>query len=352
MSNTTRTLPPWAYQPDQPVTYPSMFLAVAAQRGVPAATILAHAGRSREPLDDPAARTSLAAVFDILHAVHELTGDGTIGFETGRRLPLTAHGNLGYALMCAATPRDAIQLLERFWHLRGRGALLSFHESERRLFFELTPEIPGAPAVRDLLFSSMLTSMCRGVDFVLPLLPTRAEIWLPGAEPAGFDEHRSELPLVRFEMPCAGVVLNGPTDWLDQPLPTAHPEGLTQALAQCERESALMEPGNDILRKARAAMTAGPDGYPDPESLAERLHMTSRTLRRRLREQGYRYRQLLEEAQKRDGCQLLADSELEIQHISQLLGFQDPANFTRAFRQWTGQPPSQWRRRHRNDKSS
>ena len=58
------------------------------------------------------------------------------------------------------------------------------------------------------------------------------------------------------------------------------------------------------------------------------------------------FQSLLEEARRRDSCHLLAASDMEIQRISQLLGFADPANFTRAFKVSMGITPSQWRERH------
>ena len=82
---------------------------------------------------------------------------------------------------------------------------------------------------------------------------------------------------------------------------------------------------------------------PAPEQLAERLHLTPRTLRRRLQERGQGFQSLLEEARHRDSRHLLASSDMEIQRISELLGFADPANFTRAFKGWMGMTPSQWR---------
>jgi AraC-like DNA-binding protein len=130
---------------------------------------------------------------------------------------------------------------------------------------------------------------------------------------------------------------------MDQPLATANPEGLRAAVAQCERESALSDPGGDVLRRVRAMLLAGPNGYPSPVMLAERLHMTPRTFRRRLQEQGFSYQQLLEEARRRDSCQLLRDPEREIRRISDQLGYLNPANFTRAFKSWTGMTPREWR---------
>ncbi len=90
----------------------------------------------------------------------------------------------------------------------------------------------------------------------------------------------------------------------------------------------------------------GAHGYPTPEQLAEYLHLTSRTLRRRLQERGQGFQSLLEEARRRDSRHLLGSSDVEIQRISELLGFTDPANFTRAFKVWMGMTPSQWRHQH------
>src|SRR5690606_9888692 len=111
-----------------------------------------------------------------------------------------------------------------------------------------------------------------------------------------------------------------------------------------ERESALLDKSDDVLRQVRVALTAGSEGYPSPAQLAEMLHMTPRTFRRRLQEQGLSYQQLLEEARQRDSRTLLARDDLEIRRIAELLGYADPANFTRAFRNWTGMSPRSWRK--------
>lgn len=337
-------LPAWTRQRNQPATYPRLFVEVARDRGIPPAGVLEQAGLRPDLLDDPAGRLSCIETWQIIEAVLELTGDPALGFETGGRLPLTAHGSLGYALMCAPTPREAIRILERFWHLRGRGVTMSVRESEDSLFFDVSPELPMPLPLRDFLFSSMLTSMWQGIRFVMPEVSVSTEIWLQGTEPVGFGAWQGRLPAVRFGMPAAGIRLTGDKRPLDLPLPTANPEGLVHALGQCERESALMGGGADpVLQRTRAALQLEQDGYPSPERIASLLYMTPRTFRRRLQEQGSSYKQLLEEARRRDGCHLLQSQELEIRQVSELLGYTDPANFTRAFRGWTGKAPRDWR---------
>jgi AraC-like DNA-binding protein len=317
---------------------------VAAERGIAPAEVLRHAGLRPDLLDDPAGRLTLREVWQVIEAVHALCGDPALAFDTGYRLPLTAHGSLGYALMCAPTAREAIGILGRYWHLRGRGVLFRFEEQAELVIFEVTPELPTPAHLRDFLFSSMLTSMYRGICFLLGSSELPGEIWLQGEEPAGFAAWRERLPMVRFNKPAAQIRLTGDKAPLARALPTANPEGLVQALAQCERESALLaDDGDDIVRRTRAALALESQGYLRPEAIAEKLHMTPRTFRRRLQEQGSSYTQLLEEARRRDSMRLLENPELEIRQVSELLGYTDPANFTRAFKGWTGKVPREWR---------
>lgn len=336
-------LPAWVRQPNQPATYPLLFAEVAADRGIPRATILRHAGLPGDLLDDPTARLSLLQLWQIFEAVYALAGDPAMGFETGNRLPLTAHGSLGYALLCAPTARAAVAILERFWDLRGRGVLFRFVETDAAVSFEIAPELPMPPHLRDFLFSSMLTSMYRGICFLLGDNALPAELWLQGSEPAGFDAWRPRLPTVRFDMPANLIRLEGDISLLERPLPTANPEGLIQAIAQCERESAFLGEADPVLARTRAALQPGRHGYPTPEAIAAQLHLTQRTFRRRLQEQGSSYSQLLEEARRRDAMRLLSTAELEIRQVSEMLGYADPANFTRAFKAWTGSAPREWR---------
>jgi AraC-like DNA-binding protein len=338
--------PDWTRQRNQPVTYPRMCVDVAVQRGVDRDTLLARAELAPSRLDDPSGQVSLQETVQVFAAAAALTGDNGIGLAVGQRMPLTAHGNLGYLLMCAGTAREAIGLLERFWDLRGRSAALEVKVEGSGLFFELLPEVMLPATVRDLVLGSMLGSMASGMRFILPGLSLMPEIWLQGEPMASAQTLDDSVVLVRYRQARAGIWAADAVRWLDSPLPTANPEALSQALIQCERESVLLAPGDTLLRQVRELLVLDAEGYPTPEQLAEHLHLTSRTLRRRLQERGLGFQSLLEEARRRDSCHLLAASDMEIQRISQLLGFADPANFTRAFKVSMGMTPSQWRERH------
>ncbi|WAC49646.1 AraC family transcriptional regulator [Asticcacaulis sp. SL142] len=70
-----------------------------------------------------------------------------------------------------------------------------------------------------------------------------------------------------------------------------------------------------------------------------------------LPEEGTSFRTLLNDARREWGCQLLRDGTSGIDEIAYLLGYQDTRSFCRAFREWEGLPPNQWRKTHGDETS-
>jgi AraC-like DNA-binding protein len=86
------------------------------------------------------------------------------------------------------------------------------------------------------------------------------------------------------------------------------------------------------------------EGYPSLARMAAGLCMSPRTLKRRLRAHGVRFRQLLDGVRFRESAQLLEQSDLTVEQIALRLGYSSPANFSRAFRRWSGHAPGAYRR--------
>ena len=86
---------------------------------------------------------------------------------------------------------------------------------------------------------------------------------------------------------------------------------------------------------------------PAIEDVAQTLHMSSRTLQRRLQDAGSSYQRVLDEARHQMARYYLGNSVLELTEAAYLLGYEDSKSFARAFRGWEGIPPGQWRETHR-----
>ena len=79
------------------------------------------------------------------------------------------------------------------------------------------------------------------------------------------------------------------------------------------------------------------------ETVAAKLNMTSRTLRRKLIAEGSRFQQLKDNVKRDKAISLFEQPNLTLGDISLALGFTEPATFSRAFKHWTGVSPSTYR---------
>lgn len=88
---------------------------------------------------------------------------------------------------------------------------------------------------------------------------------------------------------------------------------------------------------------------PRKEVIAEKLGLNSRTLQRKLSDEGTGYQDLLNELRLEMAQNYLLDSSLSIDDIGMLLGFAEPRSFHRSFKQWTGCTAGHYRDEHRRD---
>ncbi|MDN5938236.1 MAG: AraC family transcriptional regulator [Salinisphaera sp.] len=114
----------------------------------------------------------------------------------------------------------------------------------------------------------------------------------------------------------------------------------------------MMIPGDDLSlsRRIRTLVYTErglPLDFPNLEEIADNLAMTSQTLRRRLKQESSSYRAIKESIRRDLAMQKLIESRLSIQAIGSMLGYSETRAFTRAFRQWTGLSPGEYRARLR-----
>ncbi len=137
----------------------------------------------------------------------------------------------------------------------------------------------------------------------------------------GFDAQYLEMPLRRDEAALRGM--------LQRALPLT--------VLQYRRDRLLVQRVRELLRsEAAAPHTAA--------AIGAALHVSTRTLHRQLREEGAGLQALKDEARLERAMALLRRSDKPIKQVAALVGFDNEKSFSRAFRQWTGQAPSDVRR--------
>ena len=78
--------------------------------------------------------------------------------------------------------------------------------------------------------------------------------------------------------------------------------------------------------------------------IAQLFSMHRRTMSRHLRMEGLAFRQVANEVRFEIACELLAITDMALSQIAAVLKYSELSAFTRAFRRWSGQTPSAWRR--------
>lgn len=99
-----------------------------------------------------------------------------------------------------------------------------------------------------------------------------------------------------------------------------------------------------LAMRVRDILTNSEQHYLSIENVADRLHMSDRTLKRQLAAEGTSFSTLVDEVRYRHATSLLSRTDYTLEQIADEIGYSDVANFSRAFKRWSGRSPSNWRK--------
>lgn len=120
-------------------------------------------------------------------------------------------------------------------------------------------------------------------------------------------------------------------------------------LAECRVKAKVRGARDDLIDMLAKSLTRGSGTAPSLPRLAAEAGMSERTLQRRLRDRGVRFRDLVEEARRQASIELLTAGQLPIAEVAWRLGYSDTTSFAHAFRRWTGVTPGAARRGRERD---
>lgn len=287
------------------------------------------------------ARFPLRASHDALSIGAERLGDPTLGLEMGRSLCFGNGGVFDYAVRSAPTVKDSLAVAARFSSLLAAPLLISLESHGRRSVIRLDDEIQWRPILADFALSGWFRT------HVADELPGGAhpEVWLPYAAPANIAAHERAFPgaSLKFDAPFVGFAFD--RRYEDAPMPVADPDLHTLL---CARADALLSRLTHALPVTLAVRRMiGQeirDGkMPTVEGVARSLHMSHRSVSRKLEKEGTSFARELDAARRELALVLVRQPGLSIQDVSYRLGFSHSESFFRAFKRWTGGTPLSFR---------
>ena len=312
--------------------------------GYDADECLAGTGLTQADLANPALETdfSLAQEYRFHRNLLALTGDPQLGLRLGKAYKVESYGLLGYAFMSAPTLRHALILIRNYGPLSFTLFRIDFRVdgAVASLVFHPDRDIP-----EDLLAFYVdrdLTAAAFGGETALQRrFPFRQVVLMHnGGDGRAIYEEHFGCP-VSFAGNFSALVMDAAL--LDAPMPLRDPETSAMCQQQCQLLLARMSKSSGCAEQVRNLIIARPGFFPDIDYVAEKLNMTSRTLRRRLAAEDSSYQQILGDVRYQLAKEYLATSTLPLEEIAILLGYSAPGNFSHAFKRWHGSSPRQFR---------
>lgn len=277
-----------------------------------------------------------------------LTGDEAFGLHVGERTDAKMYGVLGYVTLNSQTFGEALNRLIRYQQIRTDAIKFSLEivGSDAHLaYIYQTTDI--SPQNRRQESEEMMSTVIKVGRELTNVDWTPREVHFEHAQPKNISEHtRIFRAPVRFDKPLTKLIFDSSL--------------LNLAIAQAD-----LTLGSLLERQAKDLLTKSPqhedfidqirqlikENLPNREARMEticrKLGSSTRTLQRKLTEEGTSYQELLEETQRELSEFYLQKSEMAICEVSYLLGFSQPSAFHRAFRRWNGLTPKEFRDRQK-----
>lgn len=265
------------------------------------------------------------------------------GLRIGSRFDAAVHGPIGFASVSAPTLGESIAVIARYGHVRSPFYRIETVPCDETFVLRIAETVDLSEDVRLPLLESLLLSIQSLVESVYAAPMRQAEVRLAMSPPAHAERYEEAFHSpVRFDAKHTEVAL--PARWLAIPSPMADPVAYAEAMRKLEALAARLEGDAFVVARVEQLLRARPDGEVPMEEVARALGMSGRTLARKMQDAGTSYREVIENHLRERAVALLADSRLTIAEVGYQLGYEDPANFGRAFRRWFSVSPGQFRK--------
>jgi AraC-like DNA-binding protein len=314
------------------------------EHGVSASAVLRRAGLPQEYARQPRVLLKTEELFALWRAIGEVSTNSSISLLLGTEAKTERFHPIGLAALSSENFGAAIDQMARYKQLTCPEEIVQRKTNgEWSIQFRwlLADEVEPTVLI-DCAFAWVLSIARHGTG--TRLSPLRVE----------FVQARSNVKAMECHFGCP-VLCGCPrnaivfrADDAERRFVTRNAELLGLLAPQFERELEQENADENFIERVKLAIQQQLTGRrPSIEDIAGALHISSRTLQRRLQDEGSSFQRVLEESRHLLARHYLNNSVLELNEAAYLLGYEDGNSFVRAFRSWEGVPPARWREMQR-----
>jgi AraC-like DNA-binding protein len=326
----------------------SAFLDYVVTRGALRTDVLNQASLTLTDLRDRDARLPLTSYITLIRAAKAQCNDAALALHYGETVACANVSIVGAIGHAADTMAEGLAQLNRYASLTidfGADVPGDRYQVQQHAGGAWLVDVRPLPALYPEITESVFARMAIGSRQISESRAFRA-IHLAHPQPAYLDEyHRIFRAPVQFGCERNAVLLD--PSWASQPVAQS-PRYLFDILkAHADTllaELTLSSSWHSTVERAVLPRLRGGDLSMD--RVARELAVSRQTLYRRLKAEGITFIQLVDAVRHRLAMQYLADRRISVSETGYMIGFSDPAAFSRAFKRWTGDSPIAFRERH------
>ncbi len=322
-------------------TMGQVFVHLTELYGVDARALVREAGVDPALLRDSNARIASNVADAVFAKAAALIPDRAFGLRAARCWHPSNLGALGYAWLACSTLRTGLQRLERYSRIVGEKAEIKVTNSRDGLRFRYDHRRrdPLLRAIGTDFVMSLVLDMCR-MNYGASLRPV--EVRLSRARPENTEPYRHFYGCpVHFGANEDSFLISHRV--ADEPLPTANRQLAGTLDGILAAQLAALDKNNLTARCRSRLLEQLTSGEASAQEMARQLHVSRRTLQRRLAESNTTYQKLVDDTRRDLALRYMEDAGKSITDVTFLLGFSGQSAFTRAFKRWTGISPTRYR---------
>ena len=330
-------------------SWPEALLNFAACRGANRAEMMRRASLQPQDLLDPTARVPLLRYVELLDAAIELCGDPGLALKFGEEVSIDKLSIVALIAANADNPSDTQAKINRYGSLmlddgsdNGASAFTIVHR-DGKVWIKLGSAVYARyPAVTE---AGIARVVCGARDIFEAHVQKGAAPRFPEAIHFQYPEpsHRKEydrvfgVPLV-FDSDMTAIGVDSMV--LTMSMPKQYGAAAAAVTVQAEQLLARLESDASTRASVEKELARNLEkGDVRMETIARKMGLSRATLFRKLKAENATFDDVLQSLRRERALQLLNDEKRSVQQTAHLLGFSDPAAFSRAFKRWTGVSP-------------
>lgn len=318
-------------------------LKLLESKGISSRDVLASCGIDASVVESPSRRIEISTFDRLMEQLIRMSRETSLGIHAGREVNIQQFPLLGFLIGNCQTLREVMATLRRYYTLITDSRSPEFfigHGTSRIVYHFNEGKSSGNQFRAELIASAAHTLgniLCgkfyqlQDIGFRHPAPANRDQVQKFFQVPVHYDQAQNWISFS--------------SQYIDSPLMYSNSTLITTLQKESEKAMERYSHMQSFSQRIMFILNEWPETIAiTKEAVAELINTSSRTLTRRLQEEGYQFSNLVKEVRLEKAMEALKFARTDVQQLALNLGFSDRRGFERAFKQWTGLTPAAYRR--------